>query len=193
MKLHSAISNIFVGITFSTDEIILIESRFERITAKKGERLIDFGQVVDQQYFIVSGCLRSFHIDSRGREHTIQFGIRDWWISDYTAFFDSSKAIMNVEVIQDAELFKISLEDRDYLYKHIPKIEVYVRRKLEVAFASFQKRILSYLSHSACERYLRFIDTYPQIEQNIKNYHIASYLGITTETLSRIRKEISRT
>ncbi|MFP4845541.1 Crp/Fnr family transcriptional regulator [Winogradskyella sp. PE311] len=192
VKIHEPASAIFEGLSFTREEIILIESKFERVTAKKGERLIDFNTIVDKQYFIVSGCLRSFHIDSNGREHTIQFGIEDWWISDYTAFFSAGKALMSVEVIQDAELFEITKKDRDHLYKHIPKIEVYVRGKLETAFASFQKRILSYLSLNASARYLNFVKSYPQIEQSVKNYHIASYLGITTESLSRIRKEIAQ-
>jgi CRP-like cAMP-binding protein len=72
----------------------------------------------------------------------------------------------------------------------MPKLESYFRKKMERAFASFQKRIIANLSQTASERYLNFINTYPNIEQNVKNYHIASYLGITTQSLSRIRKEL---
>jgi CRP-like cAMP-binding protein len=97
---------------------------------------------------------------------------------------------MTIEVIQDAVLYRISKEHKEALYQQIPKIEHFFRLKLEKAFASFQKRILSNLSLNASERYLNFINTYPNIEKSIKNYHIASYLGITTESLSRIRKEI---
>ena len=129
-------------------------------------------------------------MDSQGKEHTIQFGIKDWWISDFTALLDSDEAILTIEAIQDSTLYKISKQDMNYLYSKMPKIDSFFRLKLERSFAAFQKRILSYLSQSAAERYLNFIKTYPNIEKSVKNYHIASYLGMTTESLSRIRKEL---
>ena len=132
-------------------------------------------------------------MDSHGKEHTVQFGIDEWWISDYTAYFSSSKSIMNIEVIKDATLFKLSHSDKEYLYAQIPKIESFFRKKLERAFTALQRRILRNLSQSASERYVNFITSYPSIEKNVKNYHIASYLGITSESLSRIRKELSNT
>ena len=98
---------------------------------------------------------------------------------------------MSIEVIQNAILYRITDQDKEYLYSKIPKIEHFFRRKLERAFAAFQKRILASLSQTAKERYIHFISTYPDIEKHLKNYHIASYLGITTESLSRIRKELS--
>ncbi|CAM1357483.1 Crp/Fnr family transcriptional regulator [Tenacibaculum halocynthiae] len=125
------------------------------------------------------------------KEHTIQFAIEDWWISDYTAFFTTSKAIMTIDCIQDAVVYKISKESMESLYTVIPKLETFFRRKMEGAFSSFQKRILGALSQTAKERYITFIEAYPNIEISVKNYHIASYLGITTESLSRIRKEIA--
>ena len=99
---------------------------------------------------------------------------------------------MTIEVIQDAILYRISRIDKERLYEKIPAIETFFRIKLERAFAAFQRRILSNLSQTATERYLNFITTYPNIEKSVKNYHIASYLGITTESLSRIRKDLSQ-
>lgn len=192
MKLdNSKIKEVFNGLSFTPDEIKIIESVFHKVYVKKGEILLKAGQAVDVQYYISEGCLRSYHIDAHGKEHTVQFGIKDWWISDFTAFFSSEKAIMTIEVLQDAILYKISKTERDSLYSKIPRIDQFFRVKLEKAFASFQRRILANLSQNATERYLSFITRYPNIEQNIKNYHIASYLGITTESLSRIRKELS--
>jgi CRP-like cAMP-binding protein len=187
---NSVIKEIFKDLNFSEEEIKVIESVFYKISVKKGTTLLNSGDLVDVQYYILSGCLRTYHIDTHGKEHTVQFGIKDWWISDFTAFFSSEKAIMNIEAIQDSTLYRISKEDKDYLYSKIPKIDRFFRIKLERAFAAFQKRILSGLSQTATERYLNFIKAYPNIEKNVKNYHIASYLGITTESLSRIRREI---
>ena len=99
---------------------------------------------------------------------------------------------MYIETIQDATLYKISRKNMEGLFLEIPQLETFFRKKMEKAFTSFQKRILSSLAQSAKERYLTFISTYPNIEQSVKNYHIASYLGITTESLSRIRKELAQ-
>nr|WP_321233583.1 Crp/Fnr family transcriptional regulator [uncultured Psychroserpens sp.] len=188
---NSKIKEIFKGLTFSEAEIKTIESVFHKVTYKKGTVLLRANDIVDKQYYIYKGCLRSYHIDTHGKEHTVQFGVNDWWISDYTAFFSSSKSIMNIEVLKDATLYKLSHDDKEFLYSKIPQIESFFRKKLERAFAAFQKRILSNLSQTATERYTSFITKYPNIERSVKNYHIASYLGITTESLSRIRKDLS--
>ncbi|WP_460219790.1 Crp/Fnr family transcriptional regulator [Psychroserpens sp. MEBiC05023] len=188
---NSKIKEIFKDLTFSDTEIKIIESVFHKVTYKKGSMLLKADDIVTTQYYVLSGCLRSYHIDIHGKEHTVQFAINDWWMSDYTAFFSSDKSIMNIEVLKDAVLYKLSKEDKEFLYKQIPKIESFFRKKLERAFAAFQKRILANLSLSAAQRYTNFIKKYPNIERNVKNYHIASYLGMTTQTLSRIRKELS--
>lgn len=188
---NSIVKKIFKDLVFSNEEIKIINSVFHKETHKKGAILLKAGDVVDVQYYIEKGCLRSFHTDSQGKEYTVQFGFSDWWISDYTAFFSTSKAILTIEVLQDATLYRISKQDKVFLYAKIAKVETFFRIKLERAFASFQKRILANLSQSATERYTNFIRTFDQIEQTLKNYHIASYLGITTESLSRIRKELS--
>ncbi|WP_405566560.1 Crp/Fnr family transcriptional regulator [Polaribacter sp. Asnod6-C07] len=188
----SILSQIYKNVSFSKDEKICIENKLEKLTLKKGTTILKAGDTVFNQYYVFDGCLRTYYIDNSGKEHTLQFAINDWWISDYTAFFTSSKAIMYIETIQNATLYKISKENMEILYKEIPQLETFFRKKMERAFTSFQKRILASLSQSAKERYLSFITTYPNIEQNVKNFHIASYLGITTESLSRIRKEIAQ-
>ena len=188
---NSKIKEIFKDLSFSENEIKIIESVFHKVIYKKGDILLQPDDMVENQYYILEGCLRSYHVDKQGKEHIVQFGIKDWWISDYTAFFSDSKSIMNIEVIQDAIVYRLSRTDKEYLYAQIPRIESFFRKKLEKAFAAFQKRILSNLSQTATQRYTNFIKTYPNIEKSIKNYHIASYLGITTESLSRIRKGLT--
>lgn len=188
---NSIVNKIFKGLTFSDEEVLIIDSLFHKEVYKKGCILLKAGDIVNAQYYIQYGCLRSFHLDSQGKEYTVQFGFNDWWISDFTAFFSKSKAILTIEVLQDATLYKISKEDKDFLLTKIPKVETFFRIKLERAFAAFQKRILANLSQPATERYINFIKTFNDIEPKLKNYHIASYLGITTQSLSRIRKELS--
>jgi CRP-like cAMP-binding protein len=181
---------IFKDLSLSKKERIRIENKFEQLNLKKGELLLKANDIVNHQYYVGNGCLRTFFMDKHAKEHTLQFAIKDWWISDYTSYFTNTKSILSIECIQHATIYKISKENIENLYLEIPKLETFFRKKLEGAFASFQKRILSSLSQSAKERYASFTQTYPNIEQQVKNYHIASYLGITTESLSRIRKEI---
>jgi len=188
---NSIILEIFKGISFSKKEMNLIESKLKKLKLKKGTTILKAGDKVNSQYYVYNGCLRTYFIDISGKEHTLQFAINDWWISDYTAFFTAAKAIMYIETIQEATLYEISKKSMEDLFVEIPQLETFFRKKMERAFASFQNRILASLALSAKERYVTFISTYPNIEQTVKNYHIASYLGITTESLSRIRKEIS--
>lgn len=191
-KDQSIALEIFKGTSLSKEEIRFCSQFFEKKEFKKGDIVFTSDNIIEDMYFITEGCLRTYYIDKSGKEHTVQFGIRDWWISDFTAFFSQSKAIMNLEVLQDASVYKLSFNNREKLLEQIPAIHKHIRQKLENAYAAFQKRILSNLSLSAKEQYLDFINSHPNIEKKIKNYHIASYLGITTESLSRIRKEISK-
>ncbi|WP_246035909.1 Crp/Fnr family transcriptional regulator [Winogradskyella algicola] len=184
------IKEIFKGLVFSEDELKLIASVFYKIIIKKGDILIQTGDKVDSQYYILEGCLRAFHTDKQGKEYTIHFGIKDWWMTDFTAFTSGESAILTLEALEDSIIYAINKDDKEYLHNQIPKIDRFFRIKLERALAAFQKRILSGISKSAKERYLDFLSTYPDIEKRLKNYQIASFLGITTESLSRIRKEI---
>ena len=186
------LSAIYNGISFSKEEAAIIGLKLERIDLKKGDTVLRAGDIVLDQYFVYSGCLRAYSITDEGKEHTLQFAIKDWWISDYTAFFSAGKAIMNIECIADARVYKISKKQTEESYVDVPRLETFFRKKLENAFAAFQKRTLGNLAQTAKERYVSFIYTYPNIEQSVKNYHIASYLGITTESLSRVRKELAQ-
>ena len=185
------LSEIFKGVSFTDEQKALLMSKLKEIYLSKGSMLLQEEQAVKYQYLVIEGCLRTYFLDKHEKEYTIQFAIKDWWISDYTAFFSSSNALLNIECIKDAMLLRVSRQDIELLYKEIPALETLFRKKLERAFASFQRRILGALSQSAKERYVSFVRSYPNIEQSVKNYHIASYLGITNETLSRIRRDIA--
>ena len=189
MNTENPISlEIFKNISFKNEDIIYINNKFEKISLKKGDILLKPNTYNNNQYYVFSGCLRSFFVNTSGKEFTTQFAINDWWISDYNSFFIHEKSILSIECLQDAVVYKLTREDMNILCDSYPKIENFFRKKLESAFANFQKRISDYLSKTAKVRYVEFINRYPSIEENLKNYHIASYLGITTESLSRIRK-----
>jgi CRP-like cAMP-binding protein len=188
---NNVVQEIFKDVNFTDEQAEIVVPKLKKMTVPKGRVILSAGQFVPYQYYVYSGCLRTYFLDDSGKEHTIQFAVNDWWISDYTAFFTGGQSILYIECIQDAEIYQISKESMEKLYKEVPVIETFFRVKMERFFASFQKRILSDLAMSAKDKYNRFIKTYPEIEQTIKNYHLASYLGITTESLSRIRKELA--
>ncbi|WP_299001677.1 Crp/Fnr family transcriptional regulator [uncultured Tenacibaculum sp.] len=186
----TSVSNVFKDLQLENEELKVVESIFSEVTYKKGDTILHTNEKVYYQYYVVKGCLRTFFMDAKGKEHTIQFAINDWWISDYIGYFSESESVLSIECITDATVLKVAKSDLDSIYEKVPKIEHFFRKKLERSTVRFQKRILNNLVLSAKERYHLFLQTYPNIEQQIKNYHLASYLGITTESLSRIRKEI---
>lgn len=193
LKPTSIVHQIYHGdsLSYTEEEIFFIESKYKKVSFHKGEVILKANEKVEHQYFVADGCLRTFLISQSGKEHTIQFAIKGWWISDYIGFFSETNAVLTIECIADATLYKVSRDSVEAIFDKIPKTERFIRKKLQRSFVSFQKRILANLSQTAKERYINFTHDYPNIEQYVKNYHIASYLGITTESLSRIRKEIS--
>ncbi|WP_299157151.1 Crp/Fnr family transcriptional regulator [uncultured Tenacibaculum sp.] len=188
--MENELSVVFKGLEISSQEIKSIEDSFTKVILKKGAIVLRNNEDVKYQYYVLSGCLRAFFIDEKGKEHTVQFAVNDWWISDYIGYFSETKSVLTIESIEESVLLRVSKKNIEEAYNQLPKVERFFRKKMERSFVSFQKRILANLSQSAKERYQNFIKTYPNIEQHVKNYHIASFLGITTESLSRIRKEI---
>lgn len=190
MLTEPVINSIFKNVSFSQKEMKIIGDSFHKVLVNKGDVVLNIGDTVDHLYFVESGCLRVFFRDESGKDHTLQFAINDWWLSDFTGFFSKSKSITTIECIKSSVLYKLSKDDLDNMYKKIPKLENFFRLKLESAYSSFQKRTLDNLSKTTKQRYLDFMLNYPDIVKCIKSYHIASYLGIAVETLSRLKKEI---
>ena len=155
----------------------------------KGEVLIRQGQIVKKTFFVTSGCLRSYCIDKNGKEHTLQFAIKYWWISDYIAIHTDKLATLTVECLTESTVIEFNAKELDGIHTHFPEFESYQRHNLERHVVSLHKRILNQLQLSATERYDLFLKQYPDIEQYTRNFHIASYLGITQQSLSRIRVE----
>ena len=155
----------------------------------KGEVLIREGQMVKKTFFVTSGCLRSYCIDKNGKEHTLLFAIKDWWISDYIAIHTDKLSTLTVECLTDSTIIEFNAKQLDQIHTLFPEFESYQRHNLERHVVSLQQRILNQLQLNASERYDLFLKQYPDIERHTRNYHIASFLGITQESLSRIRVE----
>ena len=175
--------------------IELTESEKERFTSilvqkklRKRQFLIQEGDNVKYEYFVVSGCLKAYEIDDNGDEHIIQFAKENWWISDFKAFFEGGMASLNIDCIEASVVYGIEKQDLENLFIDVPKFDRFFRIKLTGAYVALQNRILSSLDKSNSERYLDFQKAYPNLEQRIPNYMVANYLGIKPESLSRIRK-----
>ena len=158
-------------------------------TFSKGTVLIQEGQNVNKIYFVTDGCLRSYCTDKSGKEHTLQFAIKDWWISDYIAIHNNESATLTIECLKESTAIEFNANKLNNIFKLFPEFEPFQRNLLERHVVSLHQRILNQLQLTAAERYDLFLEQYPDIEQFTRNYHIASYLGITQESLSRIRVE----
>ena len=158
---------------------------------RKKQYLVQEGDVCRYESFVNKGCLRTYHVDEKGQEHIAQFAIEGWWISDMYSFLTSTPARLNVDAMEDAELLCIDKPSLEELYLRVPKFERFFRIILQNAFIAHQQRIIANMSKSAEERYLEFLERYPELEQRVPQHQIASYLGITPESLSRIRKQLT--
>jgi CRP-like cAMP-binding protein len=190
--LKTLISKIKESIDLSSEAEAYLMSVTKEKTIPKETVLIRQGDLVKKSYFVKSGCLRAYHINKHGKECTLQFAIKGWWISDYIAIHSHELAHLTVECLSESEVIEFNVKDLNDALLRFPEFEPFQRNNLEQHVISLQKRILNHLSLSAAERYDVFIKQYGDIEKNTKNYHIASYLGITQESLSRIRVNKSK-
>ncbi len=174
-------------ITPLTDsEFDYIFSHFSVKKLKKHQFLIQEGDGVHYEYFVLSGCLKAYHTDREGREHILQFAMPEWWITDYQAFFSQTNATINIDCIESSELLAISLHDKEKLCAEMHKIEHFFRKKSNAGYVALQRRILSLLNHTAKERYEQLLQLYPSLLQKVPKTLIAAYLGVSRETLSRL-------
>jgi len=159
--------------------------------AEKGEFLLLENSKRKIQIFVASGCLRSFYKTENGKEHTLQFAIKNWWIGDYITLFKKEASIMSIESLSHSKVILFEHKDLENLYAKYPELAILQRQGLENRISALQKRVLSMLALTAKEKYQKFVDEYELFEKVIPNYQIASFLGITPESLSRVRKEIA--
>lgn len=179
--------------------IKLTDDEFRRCTAyfaqkkiRKRQFLLQEGEVCHDIAFVTGGCLRAYTVDHKGNEHVIQFAVPDWWISDLASYLGGSPAMQSIDALQDSEVLLLDRSARDELLNAVPALERFFRLLLEANYIATHRRIQDSLSASAEERYLTFIATYPDLSEQIPQAQIASYLGITPQSLSRIRRELMR-
>ncbi|HZH95763.1 MAG TPA: Crp/Fnr family transcriptional regulator [Flavisolibacter sp.] len=176
----------FEKLTPLTDqEFDYVLSHFTTKKLKKHQFLVQEGDHVTNDYFVVKGLLKAYHLDGEGKEYIMQFAMEDWWITDYQAYFSQTKAALNISCIEEVEILCLSLRNRDKICADLHKIEHFFRRKCNMGYVALQRRILSMLSSNAKERYEQLLVQYPGLFQRVPKTLIASYLGVSRETLSR--------
>lgn len=163
---------------------------FQQTELGKKEFLLSPGQVSQHMRFIVNGCLRAFYMDESAKEHVVQFGIEGWWVNDLYSYLTQTPAKQFVQALEPSTVLQIHREALNRLYEEVPAMERFYRLKFEKAYVSLQDRTLNAMSKTAEERYLQFRSRYRGIEQRVPQYMVASYLGITPEFLSALRKNL---
>lgn len=182
-KLREHIEKI-VPLTDNEFEFVL--SNFSLRKLKKHQFLIQQGDPVSHSYFVVSGLLKLFHTDANDKEHIMHFAMEEWWVSDYKAWLTKSKATMSLDCLEDTYVFCLSLADNEKLCSSLPKLEHFFLTKSHFGYIASQQRILSLLTTSAKERYEQLLKQYPSLFQRVNKTLLASYLGVSRETLSRL-------
>lgn len=181
-------SHIEKVVTLNDEEFKAIRKHFFSHNFKKGEFLFRSGENVDYVYFVAEGLLKLILEDSNGKEHILSFVMKDWWESDYSAFYKGAKATMSLKCLEDSEVLCINLENLNSLCRELTKMDHFFLQKANGGHIASQQRILSLLNSNAEERYFQFIKRYPSLTQRISKTQIASYLGVSRETLSRLYK-----
>ncbi len=174
----------------TVDDFALIESKLAKRFVKKRKPLLIEGDVSRYVYFVKKGALRSYTTNKDGAEHVLQLAIEGHWVSDLCSFVSQSPGNINIEAIEDSEVLLLSYHDLELLYEQIPQMERFFRQLYQRAYVTLQQRYNAAQSDHAEERYRHLIKEHPQIASRIPLIYIASYLGITPESLSRIRKQL---
>ncbi|WP_346862407.1 Crp/Fnr family transcriptional regulator [uncultured Draconibacterium sp.] len=176
-------------VSISENDEARILSAFEPLTVKKKKDLLEPNEVCKYIYFITKGCLRSYYADEKGVEHIYQIRMDNNWISDLESFFTQKPSKYYIETLENSELLRISSEQLEHLYSEVPALERYFRILFQKAYINALERLNATMWESAEDRYSKILKEHPTMFQRVPLVYIASYLGITPESLSRIRKK----
>lgn len=161
-------------------------SHFKKQSFQKGQAIITEGDKVDCEYFVISGCLKSFYINDDLKMFILQFAMPTWWASDYNALYNNTKATINVDCINNAEVLSLSNADREKLCKELHNVEHFFRWRTNKGYVAAQKRLLSFMNNNVKYRYEELLKLYPELYNIVPKSLIAAYLGVSRETLSRL-------
>ena len=178
--------------SFSPEELAFVRTLFVPRRLAAGDFLQRGGDVARHAAFVARGCLRSFVIDAKGKEHVVQFAPEQWWLADAISLNTGTPSQYFYAAIEDSDLLLIDPPAQQQIVDRVPGYSAAMRAGLQKHAAAKDRRIVKAHSASAAVRYLDFMHTFPTISQRVPQWMVASYLGVSPETISRIRKELSR-
>ena len=190
MDASQIVSNIEKHVCLSEEERAYWKSFLVFKFVQKNEHILTEGEFCQQLHFVNSGTLRAYFLNHEGKETTVMFAIKDWWITDMFSFAKEKPAMLNIEATEPAHICSIAKADMDQVLSVFPKFERFFRIIFQNAYIREQVRVIQNLSLTAEERYLSLISQYPYLEQTVTQKQIASYLGITPEFLSKMKKRL---
>jgi CRP-like cAMP-binding protein len=183
--------NICKKIPLNSQEQELLKTFFIPKKLRKKQYLLQEGDVSKYLAFVEKGILRSYTVDEKGSEHIVEFAFEGWWIGDQFSYLSGKPSTYNIDALEDCELLLLTKQAEDEMMEKIPKFERFFRILLQANLIHLQRRLMGSLSKSAEERYFDLIESCPTIPQRVPQHMMASFLGITPETLSRIRKNVA--
>lgn len=184
-------SNISRFVNLTDEEFSFFTSLLKHKKLRRKQYLLQAGDVCRYEAFVIKGCLRTYSVDEKGQEHVLQFAMEDWWTGDLHSFLTETVSYYNIDALEESEVLQIDNASLEKLYIAVPKFERFFRILMQNSLIAFQKRLMNAIRVKAEDRYVEFVNKYPQLEQRLPQHQLASYLGITPETLSRIRKQLS--
>ncbi|QMU26694.1 Crp/Fnr family transcriptional regulator [Adhaeribacter radiodurans] len=176
-------------VSFTEEELHEFCQSFKLVKVKKRQFVVQPEFVPRYRFYVVQGSFRAYVIGDEGQEHTIQFAIDDWWITDYNSYLLQQPASMFIMALEDSTLLQIDYETEQALKQRRHVFETYFRILAEATAAHMARRVITNLTKTAEQRYDTFMERYPQIGSKVPQYALASYLGMTTEYLSRLRNK----
>ena len=191
MEYDSILSNVQRHIAITEMETDYFCSLLGSQMLYKNELVQEQGRICNTINFIDSGILRAFFINKDGKDSTIMFATKDWWITDMYCFLNNKPALLNIEALEESRVLQLKFIQLEELYNKIPKFEKFFRILMQNAYVREQLRVLDNISLTTEERYNRFIQKYPQIVKRVTQKQIASYLGVTPEFLSAVKRKSS--
>lgn len=175
-------------ISINEDEFLQILPYFRVVETSKKSNLLEAGQICKSNYFVLQGCLRKFFINEKGTEVTTEFAIENWWITDNMAYEHQQESEFYIQAVEPSQILFIDYNSQEKLLTQHPKMEQYFRFIYQRAYAAAQMRIKYMYDYSKEDYYYFFQSKYPEFVQRIPQYLLASFLGLTPEYLSEIRK-----
>ncbi|RZK19468.1 MAG: Crp/Fnr family transcriptional regulator [Pedobacter sp.] len=173
-------------INLSEKDFDYVFSHFKPMSFKKGDSIINIGDTVNHEYFVLDGCIKTFYLNDDQKMFILQFAMTNWWASDYNSLYSDIKATVTLDCVIDTHVLCLSNDDREKLCLELYPMEYFFRWRSNKGYIAVQKRLLSFMNNDAKYRYEELMNMYPQLYNIVPKQLIAAYLGVSRETLSRL-------